>query len=448
MAEQRSVAIVGAGLAGSVLAAQLGPRGVQVEVYERRSDPRATGAERGRSINLAISARGLSALEQIGLREDAMARSLPMRGRTVHSVAGDTVFQPYSADGRRAINSISRSDLNAALLTRAEKTPGVRIHFEHRLTGVDSRTGEMTFQTPDGPSTVGAQVILAADGAYSATRAAIQFREGFDFGQDFLEHGYKELSIPARPDGTHALDPGSLHIWPRGSAMMIALPNLDGSFTCTLFWPKTGAGGLDSLRTPSEITGWFERHYPDAAELMPGLVEDYQANPVGSLVTVRCWPWVNGRVALVGDAAHAIVPFYGQGANAAMEDCIEIVRCLDESSGIWPAALAEYQKRRKPNADAIADYALANFVEMRDTVNSRVFRARTAVQHALERRSGGRYVSRYELVSFTTVPYSQIRHRLRRQNRIVAGAGIAAGGLAVGLIAALRRRRRDPFGRG
>ena len=210
--------------------------------------------------------------------------------------------------------------------------------------------------------------------------------------------------------------------------MMIALPNLDGSFTCTLFWPKTGEGGLDSLRTPGEITGWFEQHYPDVVELMPNLVEDYQVNPVGSLVTVRCWPWVNGRVALVGDAAHAIVPFYGQGANAAMEDCIEIVRCLDATGGNWPTALAEYQKRRKPNADAIANYALQNFIEMRDTVNSRAFRAKTAVQHALERRSGGRYVSRYELVSFTTVPYSQIKHRLRQQNRVVAGAGIAAGG--------------------
>jgi kynurenine 3-monooxygenase len=441
MAEQPSVAIVGAGLAGSVLAAQLGRRGIQVQVYERRSDPRAIGAERGRSINLAISARGLSALEQIGLREDAMASSLPMRGRTVHPVQGDTVFQPYSADGRRAINSISRSDLNAALLTCAEKTPGVRLHFEHRLTAVDSQTGEMTFRTPAAPRTVTAQVILACDGAYSATRAAIQFKEGFNFSQDFLEHGYKELTIPARPDRKHALDAHSLHIWPRGSAMMIALPNLDGSFTCTLFWPKSGEGGLDSLRSPGEITGYFRQHYPDVIELMPTLVEDYRANPVGSLVTVRCWPWVSGRVALVGDAAHAIVPFYGQGANAAMEDCIEIVRCLDESGGNWPTAIEEYQQRRKPNADAIADYALQNFIEMRDTVNSSVFRAKTAMQHALERRSGGRYVSRYELVSFTTVPYSQIRRRLQRQNRVVAGAGIAAGAVAAGLIATLLRRR-------
>jgi kynurenine 3-monooxygenase len=445
MTEQPSVAVVGAGLAGSVLAAQLGQRGIKVDVYERRTDPRTAGAERGRSINLAISARGLSALEQVGLREDAMANSLPMRGRTVHPVQGAASFQPYSADGQRAINSISRSDLNAALLTCAEQTPGVRLHFEHRLTTVNPETGEMTFQTPDGTTTVTAEVILAGDGAYSATRAAIQFREGFNFSQDFLEHGYKELTIPAKPDGRHALDPGSLHIWPRGSAMMIALPNLDGSFTCTLFWPKTGEGGLDSLRTPGEITSYFKQHYPDVINLLPTLVEDYQANPVGSLVTVRCWPWVSGKVALIGDAAHAIVPFYGQGANAAMEDCIEIVRCLDDAGGNWTTALAEYQKRRKANADAIANYALQNFIEMRDTVNSKVFQAKNAVQHALERRSGGRYVSRYELVSFTTVPYSQIKQRLQQQNRVVAGAGAGlavTAAVAVGLIAKMLRRHR------
>ncbi len=441
MADERSsVVIVGAGLAGSVLAAQLGQRGTEVDVYERRPDPRATGAERGRSINLAISTRGLTALEQIGLREEAMARSLPMRGRTVHSLNAETTFQPYSADGSRAINSISRSDLNQDLLTCAEKTAGVRLHFEHRLTTVDAETGEMTFRTPRGARSVTAGVILAGDGAYSAARAGIQFRGGFTVSQDFLEHGYKELTLPARSGGGHALDPGSLHIWPRGSAMMIALPNIDESFTCTVFWPKTGPGGLDSLRTPSDITSYFEQHYPDVVGLMPDLVDDYQANPVGSLVTVRCWPWVVGRVALVGDAAHAIVPFYGQGANAAMEDCVELVRCLDDAAGEWPAALAEYQQRRKPNADAIAGYALQNFIEMRDSVGSRVFRIRTALQHALERRSGGRYVSRYELVSFSTVPYAEIGPRLRRQNVVLAVA-LTVGVAAAGAVAALLHRR-------
>jgi kynurenine 3-monooxygenase len=446
-AESQPVAIVGAGLAGCLLAAQLGARGIPVELYERRADPRLAGAERGRSINLAISARGLAALDQIGLRAEAMARSLPMRGRTVHPVAGETSFQPYSADGRRAINSIGRAELNRALLDCAGGAPSVKIYFEHRLTALDPATGRLSFETPTGRAERHAAVVLGCDGAFSATRAAIQFREGFDFSQEFLEHGYKELTIPAGPGGRHRLDPGSLHIWPRTSAMMIALPNVDGSFTCTLFWPRRGEGGLESLTTPEQIGAHFARQYPDAVALMPTLVEDYLHNPVGSLVTVRCWPWVSHRVALVGDAAHAIVPFYGQGANAAMEDCVELVRCLDENGGEWAPALDAYQRRRKPNADAIAGYALDNFVEMRDRVNSRLFRLKTAVEHALERRLGGRYLSRYELVSFTTVPYAEIAQRLRRQNlavvAVLAGAITGAAALAV----AARSVRSGPVGR-
>jgi kynurenine 3-monooxygenase len=433
-----SVTVVGAGLAGSVLAAQLGQRGIEVDVYERRPDLRVTGAERGRSINLALSARGLAAITQLGLRQEVLARALPMRGRTVHPVRGDTAYQSYSAEGTRAINSISRSELNAILLDCAEKSPGVGIHFEHRVTGVDPEKGELTLATPEGIRKATSKVILASDGAYSAVRASLQFREGFSYSQDFLDHGYKELTIAAGPDGRHQLDACSLHIWPRGDSMMIALPNLDGSFTCTLFWPKSGPGGLDSLRTPTEIISFFEQNYPDAVPLMPDLVEDFRANPLGSLVTVRCRPWVSGRVALVGDAAHAIVPFYGQGANAAMEDCVELVRCFDEAGG-WPATLAEYQKRRKPNTDAIADYALQNFVEMRDSVGSSVFRARTALRHALERASGGRYTSRYELVSFSTVPYADIAPRLQRQDRVLAGV---LAGVGVVLLSVLSRRRR------
>jgi kynurenine 3-monooxygenase len=436
---RQSVTVVGAGLAGSVLAAQLGQRGIEVDVYERRPDPRVTGAERGRSINLALSSRGLAAITQLGLRQEVLARALPMRGRTVHPVRGNTAYQPYSAEGTRAINSISRSELNAILLDCAEKSPGVRIHFKHRVTGVDPEEGELTLATPEGTKNATSDVILASDGAYSAVRASLQFREGFSYSQDFLDHGYKELTIAAGPDGRHQLDPATLHVWPRGDSMMIALPNLDGSYTCTLFWPKSGRGGLDSLRTPPEIISFFEQHYPDAVSLMPDLIEDYRANPVGSLVTVRCRPWVSGRVALVGDAAHAIVPFYGQGANAAMEDCVELVRCFDEARGDWPATLAEYQEQRKPNTDAIADYALQNFVEMRDSVGSSVFRAKTALRHALERASGGRYTSRYELVSFSTVPYADIAPMLQRQDRVLA-AGVLAG-VGVVLLSVLSRRR-------
>ncbi|MCE3554137.1 FAD-dependent monooxygenase [Pseudonocardia sp. RS11V-5] len=424
------VAVVGAGLAGCLLAALLGRRGIAVDLYERRPDPRSAGAERGRSINLAISARGLDALDRVGLADQVLAEALPMRGRTLHPVRGALGFQSYSADGTRAINSIGRARLNHALLDCAEKTAEVALHFEHRLTAVDPATGELTFA---GGGTRRADVVIGADGAWSAVRRSVQFTEGFDFRQDFLPHGYKELEIPPTRGGDFALDPGSLHIWPRGSSMMIALPNPDRSFTCTLFWPQEGPGGFAALDTPEAVTGYFAAHYPDAVPLMPTLAEDFLRNPVGSLVTIRCAPWVRGRVALLGDAAHAIVPFFGQGANCAFEDCVELDRCLDAAGGDLAVALPRYQERRKANAEAIADMALDNFVEMSDRVNSPVFRWTTRARHALERVVPG-YVSRYELVSFTTLPYSQVEGRIRRQDRIagaVLAAGVAAGAAAL-----------------
>jgi len=434
------VAVVGAGLAGCLLATLLGRRGLAVTVYERRADPRVTGAERGRSINLAISARGLDALEHVGLREQALRRALPMHGRMVHPVDGAQSFRPYSADGARAINSISRAELNHSLLDTAEGTPGVTVRFEHRLVELDTAKGRLVFQTPGGTGDEHADIVLASDGSYSAARRAVTFNLGFDYSQDYLEHGYKELTIPAR-DGEFALDPDALHIWPRGSAMMIALPNLDRSFTCTLFWPRAQ---IEELDTPSAVEAYFRAHYPDVVDLMPALVDDFTHNPVGSLVTVRCWPWVHSgegaTVALVGDAAHAIVPFFGQGANCAFEDCIEIDRCLDETGGDWARALAVYQERRKANCDAIAGMALENFVEMRDKVNSRAFQLKTAAQHALERRLAGRYVSRYELVSFTTMPYAEIPGRIRRQNLVLGAAGAM---LALAAAAGIRRRSRS-----
>ncbi|MFC6885493.1 FAD-dependent oxidoreductase [Actinomadura yumaensis] len=451
------VAIVGAGLAGCLLAVLLGRRGIGVTVYERRPDPRVAGAERGRSINLAISARGLAALEQVGLRDQALKRALPMHGRMVHPLGGARNFQPYSADGERAINSISRAELNGALLDTAEATPGVTLRFSQRVTGVDPAAGTITLlenapdangepgaEAPDGDQgrtvTERADVVLAGDGAYSAIRRSL----GLDGDTDFLEHGYKELTVPPR-DGDFALDPDALHIWPRGSAMMIALPNLDRSFTCTLFWPKEDFAALD---TPAKVTAFFAERYPDVAGLMPDLTEDFARNPVGSLVTVRAWPWTRygdgAIVALLGDAAHAIVPFFGQGANCAFEDCVEIDRCLTETGGRWERALSLYQERRKANTDAIAEMALDNFVEMRDRVSSPVYRTVKAAQHALERRLAGRYVSRYELVSFSTLPYAEIPARLRRQNAALAAALAAAALTAAGLARTLRNRTRRP----
>ncbi|MEU6998344.1 NAD(P)/FAD-dependent oxidoreductase [Nonomuraea sp. NPDC046570] len=428
------VTVVGAGLVGCLLACYLARRGHEVTLYERRADPREAGAERGRSINLAISERGIDALRRLGLDGEVLAEALPMPGRMMHAIDGTLSFQPYSADGRRAINSISRGELNRKLLDAAEAMPGVRVHFGHRLTGIDD--GVLTFDTPQGPVTSGkTPVVIGADGAYSAVRAKLQTQPGVDFSQSYLDYGYKELSVPARY-GDFAFDPGALHIWPRGRSMMIALPNPDRTFTCTLFWPHEA---FDALDTPEKVRRHFAEHYPDAAEAMPGLADDYAANPVGNLVTMRCSPWHRTigptTIGLVGDAAHAIVPFYGQGANCGFEDCVELDRCLDETGDDFPAALALFE-RRTADTEVIARLALDNFVEMRDKVGSRTFLAGKRVEHALERVLPGRYASRYELVSFSTTPYSEVERRIARQRRWVAGAGL---GVAALVALALRR---------
>ncbi|MGK5676515.1 FAD-dependent oxidoreductase [Micromonospora sp. URMC 106] len=442
-AERDEVAVVGAGLAGCLLACFLARRGYRVALYERRPDPRTGTVERGRSINLALSERGLDALRRIGLDGQVLADALPMRGRMIHPVAGEPQFQSYSASGDRAINSISRGALNNALLDAAAALPGVRIAFDHRLVGLDPATGEMTFETPTGKVAATASVVLGADGAGSAVRGQLLAYGLLTESLDFLDYGYKELTIPPL-GGDFALDPDALHIWPRGTSMMIALPNPDRSFTCTLFWPTHGTASFASLGSPAAIERHFAEHYPDLPPLAPNLVDDYQHNPVGVLGTVRCTPWqAYGRVGLLGDAAHAIVPFYGQGANCAFEDVVELDRCLDECADDWSAALPLFQERRQANAEAIAQMALANFVEMRDKVASPLFQAGRKVEHALERALPGRYVSRYELVSFSTTPYAEVVRRVRRQHRLLGAVAAGAAVLLAGAVGvAINRGRR------
>ncbi|TEX51400.1 MAG: kynurenine 3-monooxygenase [Actinomycetales bacterium mxb001] len=433
------VAIVGAGLTGALLATMLGRRGYDVAVYERRSDPRATGAERGRSINLAISTRGLTALRHVGLEERVLARGLLMKGRMIHAVDGEQEYQPYSADGEHGINSISRGELNAVLLDAAEELPNVTLRFDHRLTALDIDTREMTFAAPEGTVDVSADAIIGSDGAFSVVRRAMQSRDGFDYSQDYLSHSYKELTIPA-VDGDFALDPGALHIWPRGASMMIALPNLDKSFTATLFWPRKGPASFEDIDTPEKARRYFDDNYPDASELMPNLEEDYRLHPIGSLLTVRCAPWNAGGVALIGDAAHAIVPFYGQGANAGFEDCIELVQQLELHAGNWEPALAAYASIRKPQGDAIADLALHNFIEMRDLVSTPSYQIVHRTEQLLNRALGDRYKTRYEMVSFSTTPYAEIEPTVRKQ-RTVVGVATAVGLAALAAVGLSARKR-------
>jgi len=425
------IVIIGGGPAGSLLANYLGKGGYEVDVYEMRDDLRSAEIGRGRSINLALSYRGLCAMAPVGLTEEVMRLAVPMRGRMIHSLQGDIAFQSYGVDDSQAINSVSRSGLNAALLNAAEQYPSVRLHFNSKCNDIRLDNGEVTIiDTKSGEaSQVRGDVVASADGAFSTVRRAMQKLDRLNYSQTYLEHGYKELTIPSTRNGEFALNKNALHIWPRQSFMMIALPNFDGSFTCTLFWPFEGPNSFAAIQTATDLHRLFETQFPDALPLMPTLAEDYFANPVGSMVTLRCSPWhVGGQVVLLGDACHAVVPFYGQGMNAAFEDVLVISECMDKHSPDWLGVFESYEASRKPNTDALADLAVANFIEMRDRTGSRLFLLRKKWEKLLGKLFPRWYIPLYTLVTFTRTPYAQAVVRARRQNRIVASiVGVVLG---------------------
>jgi kynurenine 3-monooxygenase len=394
-----------------------------VDLYERRADPREGNIVGGRSINLAISTRGIHALEQIGIADEALRHAIPMHGRMIHDKSGALHFAAYDVDPRKCINSIGRASLNAAVIEAAQRYPNVRVHFNHNCTDVDLAEAVCHLETETGKVTVRGDAVIGVDGAFSAVRASMQRNiDNFQYDEDYLAHGYKELTIPPAPDGSWRMEKSALHIWPRKSFMMIALPNPDGSFTCTLFWEFEGARSFATTKTDDDVRRFFGEEFPDAVPLMPTLLEDFKNNPAGSLVTIRCAPWYyRDRVCLLGDAAHAVVPFYGQGMNAAFEDCVVLDECLDKFPDNRERAFAKYFESRKENADALADLAIGNFIEMRDKTASRTFRAKKKLDHLLEAALPGMYLPLYTMVTFTRIPYAQAARRARLQDRIVCG---------------------------
>lgn len=423
---KRSVTILGAGLVGSVLAVLLRKRGYEVTVYERRPDMRKETIGAGRSINLAMSNRGWKALELAGLREDIEAIAIPMPGRFLHQEDGSSAFQAYGKNGE-AIYSVSRGELNKKLMDLAEQN-GAKIVFNQRCSKVDIPANTIYIQDEQGrEQKIVCDLLFGADGAFSSLRTAMSFMDRTNFSQYYIEAGYKELNIPAGPGGAWPIEKNALHIWPRHNYMMIALPNTDGSFTCTLFFPFEGTPSFASIKTEEEVRAFFNKQFPDAVALMPTLVEDFMNNPVSSLITTKIFPWkYEDKSCLIGDAAHAIVPFYGQGMNAGFEDCSELEALMEAHGEDWATILSLLEQKRKPNGDAVAELALNNFIEMRDKVADPVFLERKKIEKELGRRFAGRFNSVYEMVSFSHTPYAYALHCTKAQD-VLLGKILAEG---------------------
>ena len=423
---QQNILIIGAGLCGSLLSLRMGQRGYNVNVYEMRPDIRKTDISAGRSINLAFSDRGNKGMKLVGLEEKVKELCIPMNGRMLHDREGNTFLSNYSGRDHEYINSISREGLNAMLLDEAEKHENVKIHFNKKCLSVDFENTTAHFEeyhTKD-KFIEDTDCIIATDGAGSALRRSYYLERKFlfSFSQEYLTHGYKELTILPTENGGYKTYKSALHIWPRGDFMVIALPNLDGSFTVTLFLSYAeGEYNFNNLTTPEIVTEFFQKEFPDALELMPNLVDDFFENPTAPLGTVKCSPWYyKGNTLLMGDSAHAIVPFYGQGMNASFEDVVEFDAIIDKNEGDWETIFSEYGKTRKKNTDAIADLAIDNFHEMKDHVGQVIFQEKRKIEMALEKEFPEDYSSKYSLVTFNEyIGYREAMLRGRAQDKAI-----------------------------
>lgn len=418
---KKDITIIGAGLVGSLLSIYLAKRGYRVSIFERRPDMRKEKISAGRSINLALSDRGLLALDKVGLADEIKNISIPMHGRHIHNMDGSTAFQPYGKEGQ-FINSVSRGTLNMKLMDLAEQH-GVQIQFNHKCSAIDWKTNTINFELP-GLQLVAhhSQLIFGSDGAFSAARMQHQLQhDKFNYSQYYIDCGYKELTIPPTAAGEFAMEVNALHIWPRKDYMLIALPNLDKTFTCTLFFPFEGPASFSNLTTKEKVQSFFENTFPDAMALMPDYVNEFFNNPTSSLVTVKCFPWVReDKFALIGDAAHAIVPFFGQGMNCGFEDCRVLDELIDENGDDWATILQRYQLLRKPDADAIADLAINNFTEMRDRTADPKFLLQKKIEARLHDKYPGQWIPAYSQVTFSPhIRYSEALQRGQQQEAIM-----------------------------
>ena len=419
---KKNVLIIGAGLVGSLLSIYLARRGYKVRVCERRGDMRKDKVEAGRSINLALSDRGLLALEKLGIADEIRKIAIPMNGRFIHNMDGSTAFQPYGKQGQY-INSVSRAELNKRLMDLAE-AEGVELLFNEKCTSIDWKEDHISFENTSGKSrpSYKTDLLFAADGAYSVARLNHMLQhDRFEYQQNYIDYGYKELHIPPGPEGSFRLEKNALHIWPRGNFMLIALPNPDGSFTCTLFFPFEGEVSFASLNNSSAVQSFFAKYFSDAAAVMPTLETDFFQNPTSSLVTVKCSPWIrDDKFALIGDAAHAIVPFFGQGMNCGFEDCYILDGLIEKYGQDWKTILYQYQALRKPDADAIAELALNNFIEMRDKVADPRFLLQKKIEARIHEKHPDKWIPAYSQVTFSPhIRYSEARDRGNKQEMIM-----------------------------